>query len=192
MSQEKIVLAISALQLALADAGLSGVSVTVAVASSTVINNVTGGDTKPDDKPAGRGRRGAGSDKEVTDKETQTEQTEKEQQQTDKPAGRGRGRGANNAETSAAETQDAKGGTGRRSRSGGKKDEPIKDTPEQAEMRENLTADLRVLADHDEAIDDVTEALQRTGAPSIKQVPSELLAQFDEDIGAIFEKYNLA
>lgn len=191
MSQQKIVIAVQALAAALSEAGLANVSITVgaAAAGTLVVNNFVDGQTQEDttNTSSRRTRRGAAEQKEDA-KEEAADAGEKTQEQTEKPAGSRRGRGAANKETSEAETTDTKGGRGRRT---AKKVDPVNDTPEQAEMRENLTADLRVLADHDEAIDDVTAALQRTGATSIKMVPSDLLEDFDADIGAIFEKYKL-
>lgn len=191
MSQEKIVIAVQALAAALSEAGLANVSITVGAAANgtLVVNNFVDGQAQEDttNTSTRRTRRGAAEEKE-TAKEVAADAGEKAQEQTDKPAGSRRGRGAANKETSEAETADTKGGRGRRTT---KKVDPVNDTPEQAEMRQNLTEDLRVLADHDEAIDDVTAALQRTGATSIKMVPSDLLEDFDADIGAIFEKYNL-
>lgn len=134
------------------------------------------GEEKTTETKSRRGR-GAKEDKAAEDKADAKEET---QQQTE-TKGR-RGRGAANKENAEAETK------GRRSR---KKENPVNDTPEQAEMRANLTEDLRVLADHDQAIDDVTEALQRVGSTNIKDIPSDLLEDFDADIGEIFTKYGL-
>ncbi len=186
MSKENnsIVSAISLLSAALAEAGLTGVSITVSAANihQTAETNVT--ETKTDTGRRGRGAAADDAAKEETKADAATNKAADA-----KPTGRGRGRGAAAEENADAASEDKPAGRGR-GRSA-KKEVLINDTPEQAEMRERLVADLLTLADHDEAIDDVTEALQRTGATNIKEVGSDQLESLDADIGIIFDKYGI-
>lgn len=189
MSQNNLVIAISALSAALEEAGLTGVTITVGAPSVlNTVNTVTTADVAVEQKEAevkgGRGRRNA--DKDAAKEETKTEAVEEKQEETKTETKGRRGRGAAKEEPAETETKSRRGRT-----SSKKEEELINDNEEQAETRARLIEDLRTLADHDEAIDDVTEALQRTGAANIKAVPSSALEQLDDDIGAIFDKYGL-
>ena len=177
MSEAKIISAVSALAAALSEAGLSNVSITVGAAVTTTVVNTAVNETKEKETTGRRGRQNA---------ETQQEEknTADEAKSTENTGGRGRGRGK------ATET-DTKGRRGRGKATEQEKPKAIDDTPDQAEIRERLVEDLRTLADHDEAIDDVTAALANAGATNIKGVPSANLEALDEEIGEIFEKYGI-
>lgn len=78
---------------------------------------------------------------------------------------------------------------GRRSRGAAKKDELVNDNEEQAALRAQLIVDLQDLADVEEAHGQVQEALQRTGAKSVKEVASASLGDFNEAIQVLIGKY---
>lgn len=177
MSEAKIISAVTALASALSEAGLSNVSITVGAAVTTTVVNTVVNEDKEKETTGRRGRQNA---------ETQQEEENKadEAKSTESTGGRGRGRGK------ATETE-TKGRRGRGKATEQEKPQAINDTAEQAETRERLIEDLRTLADHDEAIDDVTAALANAGATNIKAVPSANLDALDEEIGKIFDKYDI-
>lgn len=177
MSEAKIISAVTALAAALSEAGLSNVSITVGAAVTTTVVNTVVNEDKEKETTGRRGRQNA---------ETQQQEENKadEAKSTENTGGRGRGRGK------ATETE-TKGRRGRGKATEQDKPKAIDDTPEQAETRERLVEDLRTLADHDEAIDDVTAALANAGATNIKAVPSANLDALDEEIGTIFDKYGI-
>lgn len=177
MSEAKIISAVSALAAALSEAGLTNVSITVGAAVKTTVVNPAVNEDKEKETTGRRGRQNA---------EAQQEEktTSEEAKSTENTGGRGRGRGK------ATETE-TKGRRGRGKATEQDKPKAIDDTPDQAEIRERLQEDLRTLADHDEAIDDVTAALANAGATNLKAVPSANLEDLDEAIGEIFEKYGI-
>lgn len=184
MSKETIITAISALSAALAEAGLNNVTITVGAPCVTNVTNNVVVEDKAEETRGGRGRRNADAD---AAKDESASNAKEEAKDDAKSTGRGRGRGAAKEEKADAGTT----GRGRGRGAAANKPKPIEDNEAQAETRERLVADLLTLADHDEAIDDVTAALAVSGATNIKAVPSDALDALDDAIGAIFEKYGL-
>ena len=130
-------------------------------------------------------------------KEVVEEQLAKEEPAADTPAPTGRRGGRKAAEKAAepeaeteAEAEEPKEETkGRRSRGATKKEELVNDNEEQAALRAQLIVDLQDLADVEEAHSEVQDALDRTGAKSVKEVASASLGDFNEDIQVLIAKY---
>lgn len=72
----------------------------------------------------------------------------------------------------------------RRSRE--KKEELVNDSKEQAALRNQIIADLQILADNEKAHGGVQDALKRVGSKNVSEIPSALLNQFNDDIQALF------
>ena len=76
----------------------------------------------------------------------------------------------------------------RRSRE--KKEELVNDNEEQAALRNQIIADLQILADDEKAHGGVQDALKRVGSKNVSEIPSALLSQFNDDIQALFPEDN--
>ena len=99
-----------------------------------------------------------------------------------KPTGR---RGGRKQQESAGEDPAP---TGRRSRSNEKKN-LVNDNEEQAALRAQLILDLQDLADVEEAHGEVADALSRVGSKTVKDIPSDLLGDFNVDIQKLINAY---
>lgn len=127
-------------------------------------------------------------DKKKADVKEDEAVVEHQQPESTVPTGRrGARKGAEKADK--ADDADASAGKGRRSRGAAKADDLVNDNEEQAALRAQLITDLQDLADVEEAHGEVQEALQRTGAKSVKEVASASLGDFNEAIQALINKY---
>ena len=118
-----------------------------------------------------------------------TVQAEPEQPQdeetTAEPVGR---RSARRGSENKAGEDAAQEPVSRRSRE--KKEELVNDNEEQAALRNQIIADLQILADDEKAHAGVQDALKRVGSKNVSEIPSALLNQFNDDIQALFPEEN--
>lgn len=134
----------------------------------------TGATYAPDDKETKK--EVANTDEKVKD-DVQTTSTETKT--TGRTSGR---RNTKKEETTEEETK------GRRSRTTEKKS-LVDDNEEQAALRAQLVTDLQDLADVEEAHGEVADALKRVGAKTVKEIASDSLGDFNEDIQELIGKY---
>lgn len=102
----------------------------------------------------------------------------------------GRRGGRRQAENKAGEDA-AQESTGRRSR-GAEKDKLVDDSEEQAELRQTIVETLQALADHEPSHGKVNDALKRVGSKTVKDIPSELLQAFFDDVQPLLDEANSA
>lgn len=102
----------------------------------------------------------------------------------------GRRGGRRQAENKAGEDA-AQEPTGRRSR-GAEKDNLVNDNEEQAELRQTIVETLQALADHEPSHGKVNDALKRVGSKTVKDIPSELLQAFFDDVQPLLDEANSA
>lgn len=111
------------------------------------------------------------------------ENKEPAKEEKEEPKGRASGRrNTKKEETTEEETK------GRRSRTTEKKS-LVDDNEEQAALRAQLVTDLQDLADVEEAHGEVADALKRVGAKTVKEIASDSLGDFNEDIQELIGKY---
>lgn len=102
----------------------------------------------------------------------------------------GRRGGRRQAENKAGEDA-AQEPTSRRSR-GAEKDNLVNDNEEQAELRQIIVETLQALADHEPSHGKVNDALKRVGSKTVKDIPSELLQAFFDDVQPLLDEANSA
>lgn len=117
-----------------------------------------------------------------------SETTAVEDEKDTAPTGRRGGR--RQAENKAGEDA-AQEPTGRRSR-GAEKDNLVNDNEEQAELRQSIVDTLQALADHEPSHGKVNDALKRVGSKTVKDIPSELLQAFFDDVQPLLDEANSA
>ena len=112
------------------------------------------------------------------------EPVKEEKEEKEEPKGRTSSR-RNTKKEETAEEDEPKG---RRSRTTEKKS-LVDDNEEQAILRAQLVTDLQDLADVEEAHGEVADALKRVGAKTVKEIASDSLGDFNEDIQGLIGKY---
>lgn len=136
-------------------------------------SSAAGADTKPDDTPpAGNGRR---SRVRAADVDQNADSSgEKEAAGTESTAGAGSA-GGRRTRTRAADVE--------------KKPEPPKDTPEQAEDREEVENLCRMAAENDDANADVKQYFSEEGWANGLAIPADKLVDALNEINDILDKY---